>query len=64
MAKVKEVSVESGISVEVAPNMWHKFRFGMTLEVEDGDNMDEVKRKAWNTCHSEVEKQVKEVFEV
>lgn len=64
MAKVKEISVESGISVEVAPNMWHKFRFGMTLELEETDNTEDAKRKAWNTCHSEVEKQVKEVFDI
>lgn len=64
MANVKEVSVESGMSVEVQPNIWHKFRFAMTLEIEDGDDMEVVKRKAWNTCHNEVEKQVREVFDL
>lgn len=61
MANVKEISVESGVSIETSPNVWYKFRYGMTVEVVDGDDISEVKRKAWNTAHSEVMKQVEDL---
>lgn len=58
MAKVQKIDVESGVSIETAPNVWYKFKYGMTVEIEEGDNLSDVKRKAWNTAHDEIAKQV------
>lgn len=60
--KVKSFKAESGVSVEIN-KQWYKFYSGIEVTVEDGDDVAEVKRKAWNTVNTEIEKQVREVLE-
>lgn len=62
MAKVKSFKAEVGISVEIK-GQWYKFYTGIEVEPEEGEDTTEVKRKAWNTVHNEIEKQVREVLE-
>lgn len=61
MAKVKEVTASYGASAEIN-GVWHKFQFGITVEIEDGDDTNKVKEMCWNTCQVEVEKQFNEVI--
>lgn len=61
MAKVKSFKAESGVSFEMK-GQWYKLYSGIELIVEDGDDMVEVKRKAWNTVNTEIESQVKEIL--
>ena len=34
-----------------------------SIEIEPGDNISEIKEKAWNTCYQEVEKQIQQLAE-
>jgi hypothetical protein len=61
MAKLKSFKVEYGSSVEIK-GTWHKFNCGVELEIEDGDDTDAVKKRAWNTVYNEIEKQVSELL--
>ena len=61
MAKVKSFKAEVGVSVELK-GTWYKFYAGIELELDEQDNSEEVKKKAWNTVHAEIEKQVQEVI--
>lgn len=60
MAKVKELSASCGVSAEIN-GVWHKFNFGITVEVEKGDNTSKIKEMLWDTCYVEVEKQIKSI---
>jgi hypothetical protein len=60
MPKVKEIQASVGSSAEIR-GVWYKFQFSITLEIEEGDDLAEVKRKAWNTCNDEVIKQLDEI---
>lgn len=60
MAKVKSFKAELGVSVEIK-GQWYKFNAGIELELDPEDDTAEVKRKAWNTVHTEIEKQVLEL---
>lgn len=60
MAKVKSFKAEFGASAEIK-GIWYKFYAGIELEIEPGDNTEEVKQKAWNTVIHEVEKQMAEL---
>lgn len=62
MAKVKEFTVETGLSIEYSANTWYKFRYAMTVELEEGDKLSEVKNKAWDVAYREVEKQLTELI--
>jgi len=59
MATVVEFKSEIGVSVEIE-GTWYKFNCGLVVKPDKGDNMEEVKKKAWNTVESEISKQVKE----
>lgn len=61
MAKVKSFKAEFGSSAEIK-GVWYKFYAGIELEMEPGDDTEEVKKKAWNTVVHEVEKQLAEVL--
>lgn len=63
MAKVVSIKAESGISFKDSQENWYKFYSGIELMPEDGDDVEEVKRKAWNTVNREVEKQAMETLE-
>lgn len=61
MAKVKSFRADFGVSAEIK-GKWYKFSAGIELEFEPDDKPEEVKKKAWNTVVTEVEKQVHEVL--
>lgn len=61
MAKVKTFKAEFGSSAEIK-GVWYKFYSGIELELEPGDDTEEVKAKAWNTVIHEIEKQMAEVI--
>lgn len=61
MAKVKSFKAEFGSSIEIR-GTWYKFNSAIELELEPGDDTEQVKEKAWNTVVHEVEKQVREVM--
>jgi len=63
MAKVKSFKAEYGMSVELG-GVWNKFYCGIELELENGDDTQDVKKKAWNTVVLEVEKQVEDAVRV
>lgn len=60
MAKVHSVKVEYGVSAEIKGN-WHKLYIGVEVLVDEGDDFGQVKKRAWNTCYSEIEKQIQEL---
>jgi hypothetical protein len=62
MAKVKSFRAETGVSVELK-GQWYKFYTAIELELEEGDDTAEVKKKAWNTVHAEIEKQFTELLQ-
>lgn len=61
MPKVKAIKAEYGASVEIK-GVWHKFNFGIELELSENDDSDIVKEKAWNTCEVEIEKQIQQII--
>lgn len=62
MAKVTSFGSTFGMSLEIK-GVWHKFQSSITIEPEEGDDMEEVKKKAHNTVQLEVEKQFNEALE-
>ena len=62
MAKVKTFTSGYGFSGSIN-GQWHKFNTEITIEIEPGDNIAEIKEKAWNTCYQEVEKQIQQLTE-
>lgn len=59
--KVKSYRAEAGVSVEIKGN-WYKFYNAIEVELDELDNVQEAKEKAWNTVHLELEKQVEETI--
>ena len=57
MAKVKSFRAEYGLSAEIK-GIWHKFYSAIEIEPTEGDDVSELKEKAWNTVISECEKQI------
>lgn len=62
MAKVTSIEAKISSSAKIR-DVFHSFSFGITLSVEDEDNLEEVKKKAWATCEREVEFQIEQVLE-
>lgn len=58
MAKIITVEAEMGFSTEINKS-WYKYGFRIHVQPEEGDDLAEIKKKAWNTCNIEIEKQVK-----
>lgn len=58
--KLKSFKAEAGISLEIQ-GTWYKFYAGVEVELEDGDDTEKVKEKAWNTVSRELEKRVQDV---
>lgn len=63
MPIVKDFHVEQGVSIELR-GAWYKFTCGITVQPEEGDNLEEIKKKAWSTVEFEIEKQVMEIIDV
>lgn len=63
MAKVTKFYAESGLSWKDAKENWYKATAGIELEIDEKDDIKEVKKKAWNTVNTEVEKQLKDIIE-
>jgi hypothetical protein len=62
MAKVSHFSSKFGMSLEIK-DVWYKFESAITIEVDEGDNLEEVKKKAHNTVQVEVENQLQAVVD-
>jgi len=64
MAKVKAFRAGYGTSFQTGGQNgpWHKVTCEIEIEIEGNDNVEDVKRKAWNTVEAEVEKQVDEII--
>lgn len=63
MAKLTKISVTRGVSFQKGQyEPWYKIQCGIELELDENDNADEVKRKAWNTVDLEIEKQLQEII--
>lgn len=62
MAKITSVKAEYGVSMEIR-GVWHKVLFAMEVQPEKADNVDDVKKKLWNTVEIEIEKQINEIIE-
>ncbi len=60
MARVKAFRAEYGLSAEIK-GIWHKFYTAIEIELTEGDDITEVKEKAWNTVINECEKQIKDL---
>lgn len=58
MARVKSFKAAYGTSAEVE-GVWHKFHSEIEIELTEGDNVGDIKEKAWNTVKYEVENQIK-----
>lgn len=62
MAKVKTFTSNYGMSLEIK-EIWYKFQAGIEVEVEEGDDLEKVKKMAHNTVQVEVEKQLQAVVD-
>ena len=60
MARVSSIRTEYGVSAEIKGS-WHKFYVGVEVVVDENDDLEKVKKRAWNTCYAEIEKQIKEL---
>lgn len=64
MAKVTKISVSRGVSFQKGQyDPWYKMQCGIELDIEDGDDIEAVKKKAWNTVDVEIEKQLQDIME-
>lgn len=59
MAQMTKLYAEYGVSAEIQ-GVWHRMTSGVEVSLQEGDDPEDVKRKAWNTVKTEVEKQVLE----
>jgi hypothetical protein len=62
MARLKLFKAEVGMSAEIK-GTWYKFYTGVEIELDENDNPEDIKQKAWNTCHAEIERQIEAVLE-
>lgn len=58
---MKSFKVSFGMTA-VIRDVYHKFNCEVEIELEEGDNPEEVKKKAWNTVISEIERKVQEAI--
>lgn len=62
MAKVKEIEVMTGISFD-HKGVWYKNEARIKMELDKGDDVNEVYEECWNNVINEVEKQVNAIME-
>ena len=62
MAKVKSFKAGRGVTIE-KNGVYHKFNCEIEIEIEENDNTQEIKNRAWNTVDTELEKQISNVLE-
>lgn len=62
MAKVKEVTVMTGISFD-HKGVWYKNEACIKMELDEKDDVEEVYEDCWNQVINEVEKQVNSIVE-
>ena len=63
MAKIKEIVFHKTLKLSHSYNSFD-VGFGITVSLDDNDNVEEVKEKGWNTVDNEIEKQIKNVVDV
>jgi hypothetical protein len=63
MAKVKELKFGSSISFQDKNEHWYRAEATITVELEDGDDVAEAKKKLWNTVNDEIANQVENLLD-
>ncbi len=58
--KLDKFNTVSRASVKIG-NSFYTFEFGGEWFLEEGDDVNKCKKSAWDTCHTEVDKQIDEV---
>ena len=60
LAKLLTFRAGHGMSVEIN-RVWHRIDCSVEIGLEDGDNTEAVKRKAWDTIDREIEHRITEL---
>lgn len=60
MAKLMTFRAGHGMSVEIN-RVWHRIDCAVEIGLEDGDNTEVVKKKAWDTIDREIEHRIMEL---
>ena len=61
--KITTVRATSRISTKLKDD-FYTFEYCEERQVEDGDDIEQVREELWTTCHSEVDKQVEEIIDI
>lgn len=60
--EIKEISVESGISVEVSESTWYKFRAGIVANVGPEEDVEKAEEECWRLANQQLLSQVSNVL--
>lgn len=63
MAKVKEMHFSKSIKLSNSTYDSGGLSYGITIEIEDGDDLAEVKKRGWATVDQQLEEQITDVAE-
>ena len=64
VVKITQVHCSTKISVALRDNLWNTFEYGVTAEVSDDSNMEEINAQLWEKCLVEVENKMEEAKEL
>ncbi len=60
MAWMKSFRASHGVTVE-SRGVWNRIDCAVEIELSEGDDSEEVKKKAWGTVYREIENQLLEL---
>ena len=60
---VTKINAVSRASLKIK-DVFYTFEFGAEVLIDPKDDIEAVKEKLWNDCHSEVDKQISDVFAI
>ena len=61
--KTTTIRATSRISTKIR-DTFYTFEYCEERQIEEGDNLEEVRANLWETCNAEVDNQVSSVFEM
>lgn len=61
--KTTTIRATSRISTKIR-DTFYTFEYCEERQIEEGDNLEEVRANLWKTCNAEVDNQVSSVFEM
>ena len=61
--KITTVRATSRISTKLKDD-FYTFQYCEERQVEDGDDIEQIREELWTTCHAEVDKQVEEIVDI